>query len=48
VGGLVLSFLVFYVVPRFARVYDDISKELPVFLQGAGRGWGAPSLSTAG
>jgi general secretion pathway protein F len=31
VGGLVLSFLVFYVVPRFARVYDDISKELPVF-----------------
>jgi general secretion pathway protein F len=31
VGGLVLSFLIFYVVPRFARVYDDISKELPVF-----------------
>src|SRR5258706_969963 len=31
VGGLVLSFLVFYVVPRFARVYDDISKELPAF-----------------
>src|SRR5712692_977340 len=31
VGGLVLSFLVFYVVPRFARVYEDISKDLPVF-----------------
>src|SRR5258706_1199683 len=31
VGRLLLSFLVFYVVPRFARVYDDISKELPVF-----------------
>jgi len=31
VGGLVLAFLIFYVVPRFARVYDDISKELPVF-----------------
>jgi len=31
VGGLVLAFLVFYVVPRFARVYDDISKELPAF-----------------
>jgi len=31
VGGLVLSFLVFYVVPRFARVYEDISKDLPAF-----------------
>ncbi len=31
VGGLVLSFLLFYVVPRFARVYQDISKDLPVF-----------------
>jgi general secretion pathway protein F len=31
VGGLVLSFLIFYVVPRFARVYDDISRELPAF-----------------
>ena len=31
VGGLVLSFLLFYVVPRFARVYEDISKDLPVF-----------------
>src|SRR6266581_2070120 len=31
VGGLVLSFLVFYVVPRFARVYEGISKDLPVF-----------------
>ncbi|HMH16530.1 MAG TPA: type II secretion system F family protein [Burkholderiales bacterium] len=31
VGGLVLSFLLFYVVPRFARVYEDISRDLPVF-----------------
>jgi general secretion pathway protein F len=31
VGGLVLSFLVFYVVPRFARVYEDMSRDLPVF-----------------
>jgi general secretion pathway protein F len=31
VGGLVLSFLLFYVVPRFARVYEGISKDLPVF-----------------
>lgn len=31
VGTLVLSFLMFYVVPRFARVYDDISTELPFF-----------------
>jgi general secretion pathway protein F len=31
VGGLVLSFLIFYVVPRFARVYDDISRDLPAF-----------------
>jgi general secretion pathway protein F len=30
-GGLVLSFLIFYVVPRFARVYEGISKDLPVF-----------------
>jgi len=31
VGTLVLSFLLFYVVPRFARVYEDISAELPLF-----------------
>jgi len=31
VGSLVLAFLIFYVVPRFARVYDDISRDLPVF-----------------
>jgi general secretion pathway protein F len=31
VGALVLSFLLFYVVPRFARVYEDISTELPLF-----------------
>src|SRR4029077_17173477 len=31
VGGSALAVLMFYVVPRFARVYEDISKDLPVF-----------------
>ena len=31
VGSLVLGFLVFYVVPRFARVYEDMSGKLPFF-----------------
>jgi general secretion pathway protein F len=31
VGGLVLAFLMFYVVPRFARVYDDMAGTLPFF-----------------
>ena len=31
VGGLVLAFLMFYVVPRFARVYDDMASTLPFF-----------------
>ena len=31
VGTLVLGFLLLYVVPRFARVYEDISTELPLF-----------------
>jgi general secretion pathway protein F len=31
VGSLVLAFLLFYVVPRFARVYEDISTGLPLF-----------------
>jgi general secretion pathway protein F len=30
-GGGVLAFLMFYVVPRFAKVYEDISTELPFF-----------------
>ena len=30
-GVLVLGFLMFYVVPRFARVYEDISTSLPAF-----------------
>ncbi|HET7596861.1 MAG TPA: type II secretion system F family protein [Burkholderiales bacterium] len=41
VGSLVLAFLMFYVVPRFARVYEGISGELPFFSQmllAAGRG----------
>src|SRR6185369_2169335 len=40
VGTLVLCFLLFYVVPRFARVYDEISADLPFFsalLLGVGR-----------
>jgi general secretion pathway protein F len=31
VGMLVLGFLMFYVVPRFARVYEDMSTALPFF-----------------
>ena len=31
VGMLVLSFLMFYVVPRFAQVYEDMSEKLPFF-----------------
>ena len=31
VGGLVVGFLMFYVVPRFARVYEDVSGSLPFF-----------------
>lgn len=41
VGALVLAFLVFYVVPRFARVYEEMSSDLPLFsslLLGLGRG----------
>src|SRR2546423_10788464 len=33
VGALVLGFLMFYVVPRFARVYEDMSSTLPFFSQ---------------
>jgi len=31
VGSLVLAFLLFYVVPRFAGVYEGLSTELPIF-----------------
>ena len=31
VGTLVLGFLMFYVVPRFARVYEDMAATLPFF-----------------
>jgi general secretion pathway protein F len=31
VGSLVLAFLMFYVVPRFARVYEDMAGTLPFF-----------------
>lgn len=40
VGTMVMAFLMFYVVPRFSKVYEDISGELPIFsalLLGAGR-----------
>jgi general secretion pathway protein F len=33
VGALVLGFLMFYVVPRFAQVYEDMSGALPFFSQ---------------
>jgi general secretion pathway protein F len=54
VGSLVLAFLVFYVVPRFARVYDGMTGTLPFFsevLLNAGRGierhGGAIALASA-
>jgi len=31
VGTLVIGFLMFYVVPRFARVYEDMASALPFF-----------------
>lgn len=31
VGGLVTLFLLFYVVPRFSRVYEDIRGDIPFF-----------------
>jgi general secretion pathway protein F len=31
VGGLVLTFLMLYVVPRFAKVYEDSAATLPLF-----------------
>jgi general secretion pathway protein F len=30
-GSLVISFLILYVVPRFAKVYEDMSADLPFF-----------------
>jgi general secretion pathway protein F len=33
VGALVLGFLMFYVVPRFAHVYEDMAGTLPFFSQ---------------
>jgi general secretion pathway protein F len=33
VGALVLGFLMFYVVPRFAQVYEDMAHGLPFFSQ---------------
>lgn len=41
VGTLVIAFLMLYVVPRFARVYEDVSGTLPFFssmLLAVGRG----------
>lgn len=31
VGALVMLFLLLYVVPRFAKVYEDVSRDLPLF-----------------
>lgn len=33
VGGLVSLFLMFYVVPRFSRVYEDVRGDIPFFSQ---------------
>lgn len=41
IGSMVLAFLMFYVVPRFSQVYEDISGNLPFFsaqLLALGRG----------
>jgi len=39
VGGLVTLFLMFYVVPRFSRIYEERATELPVFSKVL-LGWG--------
>lgn len=39
VGGLVTLFLMFYVVPRFSAVYEDIRGEIPLFSRLL-MGWG--------
>lgn len=54
VGGLVSLFLLFYVVPRFGRIYEDRSVDLPVFsamLLAWGRlveGYGAAAFALLG
>ena len=48
VGTLVIGFLMFYVVPRFARVYEDMASTLPFFsrlLLGFGNFVGAHALA---
>jgi len=50
VGALVLGFLMFYVVPRFAQVYEDMAGNLPLFsrlLLAFGRFVGAHALPIA-
>jgi len=39
VGGLVTLFLMFYVVPRFSAVYEDVRGEMPIFSRLL-MGWG--------
>ena len=39
VGGLVTLFLMFYVVPRFSAVYEDVHGEMPLFSRVL-MGWG--------
>ena len=50
VGTGVLGFLLLYVIPRFARVYEDVSADLPLFsslLLGIGRWLDAHGASAA-
>ena len=50
VGALVIGFLVLYVVPRFARVYEDMASTLPFFskvLLGFGRFMGSYGWAVA-
>ena len=51
VGAAVLAFLMFYVVPRFASVYQEISTGMPLFsslLLSSGRWVGQHAMAVAG
>ena len=47
VGGLVSLFLLFYVVPRFGRIYEDRATDLPVFSKLL-LAWGSFAQANAG
>ena len=45
VGALVMGFLMFYVVPRFAKVYEDMAGTLPFFSPTKSRPSGANAIA---